>query len=197
MKKLYIIIITFICVWLFNLSTCYADNEDAIFNYPKLRLGAGVGAGVLIAGNKCVVGVASKCITGGLSLTPSVLVGMKFNDMWGVSYQNLPNINSFKTINNIGILDENSLMLSFAPSSNMVFDLGPSLDITSLVLCDDYRFCDRQSGVVGGGHLRGALLGRFMSVGCGAVFNIHLSWIPSPYYTGFIFTSNMGPVCEW
>lgn len=157
--------------------------------YPNLRLGFGTGIGVLVAGKKYA--------TGGLSLSPNFLIGLKFKEWIGISYQNLPNMNSFNTITNFGIIDQNAAMIMIQPNDKIIFDLGPSLDLASLVLCYDRYTCARQTGFVGGGHLRVIVLGQIMSIGCGAIANFHASWIPSPYYTGLMFSSNIGPGCEW
>lgn len=172
----------FVCSFLVHSSICYADSV-------KLRLGAGAGIGVLVAGEKRV--------TGGLSLSPSVLIGLKLKPWLGVSYQNLPNFNTFKTITYLGILDENSFMITLVPSEYVLFDVGPSLDLFSLTLCNNDNWCARQTGMTGGAHARLAVIGKFMSVGLGVVANLHWSHIPSRLYTGPVVTSNVGPVWEW
>lgn len=171
-----------LCLSLFGSSICLADDT-------KFRLGAGVGLGVLVAGDKHA--------TGGLSLSPSILVGLKFKPWIGMSYQNLPNVNTFNSVTALGILDQNTMMLTLAPSDNVIFDLGPSLDIFSMVLCNNQDMCDRQTGLAGGAHVRAAFIGKMMSVGFGIVVNVHGSYIPSRLYNGPIFTTSIGPVWEW
>lgn len=154
-----------------------------------LRVGAGMGVGILVAGDKH--------ITGGFSLSPNFLLGYQFNDVVGISYQNLPNINTFKKIENAGLLDQNSLMLTIKPHKNVLLDGGPSVDFFSMFMCSNGYYCERQTGFALGGHLRGAFIGKVMSVGTGVVANFHLSFSPSKLYDGVIFTSNVGPVWEF
>lgn len=155
----------------------------------RLRLGAGMGVGVLVAGDKYA--------TGGLSLSPSVVVGMKFHPWIGISYQNLPNLNTFRKITYLGILDQNSLMVTLIPLDYLYLDLGPSFDIFSMILCSNQAFCARQTGLAGGGHFRAAILWKIMSYGMGAVLNFHITVMPSVLYDGMVVTSNIGPVWEW
>lgn len=163
-------------------------TTDLMAQESGLRLGAGMGVGVLVAGDEH--------ITGGFSLSPSVIVGYK-GELIGISYQNLPNVNTFRKIENAGLLDQNSVMLTIRPHKNIFIDSGPSIDFFSMYMCSNDNRCARQTGFALGGHLRIAVVGKIMSIGTGIVANAHLSFSPSRLYNGVIFTSNVGPLWEF
>jgi hypothetical protein len=173
MKK-YFLIASFIIPFLVE-NTCNADD---------LRLDFSIGAGILIAGDKHA--------TGGFALAPSLLVGKSITDAGtvGLSYQNMILFNTFRSIQNIGVYDQNSFMLTLSPSDKVNFDFGPSLDLFSMVLCNNEDLCSRQSGIAPGVHLRFSISN---DTKFGFVINTHGSWIPSPYYNGPILSVAVGP----
>lgn len=153
-----------------------------------IRLEPSVGMGILVAGDKHA--------TGGFAFSGAFLIGTSLTDSgsFGVSYQNLVLLNTFKTVKSMGVYDQNAFMAYLKPSDNVSFDFGPSLDLFSMILCNNENFCDRQSGMAGGAHFRFSVVGKSA---LGFVANAHWSWIPSDYYSGSVWSANVGPVWKF
>jgi hypothetical protein len=150
------------------------------------RLSLNPGFGMLIAGDKYS--------TGGFAFTGSVLLGVKFNETIGIAYENSANLTTFKSVANMGLLDVNALMFTVTPSEHFIFDIGPSVDFFTMVLCSNEPRCGRETGFAPGGNIYLTFL---KDKDFGVAANVHGLWVPATLYKGPMFTTNIGPVWAW
>lgn len=165
---------------LLSSQSAYADDTGT----GPFRLGAQVGFGMLVVGDKHP--------SGGFAFLGGGVVGYRGGQEttgWTFVYRNSAYLSTFRSLKGIGIYDMHALELGWLPSKHFGIEAGPAIGTYFMTVCSNDDQCAKLGGWTPGGVLN---INGYITERHGIIAEGHVAYMATSLWKGPITTVHVG-----